>query len=311
MPPQNPYSSFADPNSFLGQPLLPRLGRALSGMFSSMGQTLGATPPMPAGVRPIPQGVQAPNINPIPFLQGLNPLANTPLIGGAAQGRGPRQEPPTPTVPTFPSGRPIGGFDIYPTVPQMPPTVPPQTSQFAAVNPRPATADDIDAFYGRGAYAPQPTTPVEPATPQRVGVRTAYGMVYPTRGQDESGRSLDQTAAAQRLAQMPRMGARLQNVREQLTQQDRLERARQGGREMAKRIAKANEDYFASQRGGVQPQQQTVAQSRPQRPSQAGGGQTRQRSWSNYTGRNPIGNFEYEDGETNEPTRRDRRRELA
>ena len=25
-------------------------------MFSSMGQTMGANPPMPAGVRPIPQG---------------------------------------------------------------------------------------------------------------------------------------------------------------------------------------------------------------------------------------------------------------
>ncbi len=236
---------------------------------------------MPAGIRPIPQGAQAPNLNPVPFLQSLNPLANTPLIGGAAQGRGPRQELPTPVTPTFPSGTPIGGFDIYPTVPQMPPTMPStQPAQVAAANPRPATADDIDAFYGRGAYAPQPTTPVAPATPQRVGVQTAYGMVYPTRGQED---------AAQRLAQMPKMGARLQNVREQLTQQDRLERARQGGREMAKRIAKANEDYFASQRGGPQPQQQTVAQSQTaQRARPTTGGQTTQRSWSNYTGNNPI-----------------------
>lgn len=286
---ENPYSSFADPNSFLGQPLLPRLGRALSGMFSSMGQTMGANPPMPAGVRPIPQGAQAPNLNPVPFLQSLNPFANTPLIGGAAQGRGPLKEPQTPVTPTFPSGRPIGGFDIYSTVPQMPPTIPSQPAQVAAVNPRPATADDLDAFYGRGAYAPQPTTPVAPATPQRVGVRTAYGMVYPTRGQDESGRSLDQTAAAQRLAQMPKMGARLAAVGEQLTQQDRLARARQGGREMAKRIAKANEDYFASQRGGPQPQQRAAAQSRTaQRTRPTTGGQTAQRSWSNYTGNKPI-----------------------
>jgi hypothetical protein len=124
-------------------------------------------------------------------------------------------------------------------------------------------------------------------------------MVYPTRGQE---------AAAQRLAQMPKMGARLQNVGKQLTQQDRLERARQGGREMAKRIAKANQDYFASQRGGPQPQQRTeftprvdpvlqqpmqaAAPAIPQRPIARG--QTTQRSWNNYTGPNPIKNFDYE-----------------
>jgi len=242
---------------------LPRLGRALSGMFSSMGQTMGANPPTFAGVRPIPQGAQAPNLNPVPFLQSLNPFANTPLIGGAAQGRGPLKEPPTPVTPTFPSGRPIGGFDIYSTVPQMPPTVPSQPVQVAAVNPRQATADDLDAFYGRGAYAPQPTTPATPAAPQRVGVRTAYGMVYPTRGQDESGRSLDQTAAAQRLAQMPRMGARLENVRQELNQQERIAVARQAGQQIARDIVKKNERYFASQRSrGIRPIQVEPTQDR-------------------------------------------------
>lgn len=306
MSPQNPFSTFADPNSFFGQPLLPRIGRALSSMFSSMGQTMGANPPMPAGIRPIPQGASVPNINPIPFLQSLNPLANRPLIGGAAQGRGPRQEPPTPTVPTFPSGRPMVGLDVYPTVPQMPPSA--ATPQFAGASPRPATADDLDAFYGRGAYAQQPATPVAPAAPQRVGVQTAYGMVYPTRGQE---------AAAQRLAQMPRMGARLASVRENivrpsvinpliknieegtavsgpaslegLTQAEKIQAMRARGRQIAKNINQRNQDYFASQRGGPQPQQQTATESRPQPPQQPiAGGQTTQRSWSNYTGPNPI-----------------------
>ena len=189
----------------------------------------------------------------------------------------------------------------------MPPTTP-QPAQFAAVNPRPATADDIAAFYGRDTYAPQPTTPVAPATPQRVGVQTAYGMVYPTRGQG---------AAAQRLAQMPKMGARLAAVRENivrpsvinpliknieegtavsgpaslegLTQAEKIQAMRARGRQIAKNINQRNQDYFASQRGGPQPQQQTVAQSQTaQRARPTTGGQTTQRSWSNYTGNNPI-----------------------
>ena len=314
---ENPYSSFADPNSFLGQPFLPRLGRALSGMFSSMGQTMGANPPTFAGVRPIPQGAQAPNLNPVPFLQSLNPFANTPLVRGTPavsvlSGAFPQQpEAPTPTIPTLPSGTPRLGFDIYPTMPQ----------RVASVNPRVATAEDIAAFRAANftrpaqpvATTPQPATPVAPATPERVGVRTAYGMVYPTRGQE---------AAAQRLAQMPRMGARLaaagetitrpsvinpliKNIEggtavsgpaslEGLTQAEKIQAMRARGRQIAKDINQRNQDYFASQRGGPQPQQQTVAQSRPQRPSQAGGGQTRQRSWSNYTGPNPIQNFDYD-----------------
>ena len=286
MPPENPYSSFADPNSFLGQPFLPRLGRALSGMFSSMGRSMANTPPTMAGVRPIPEGVSAPNLNPVPFLQSLNPLANRPLIGGAAQGRGPLKEPPTPVTPTFPSGRPIGGFDIYSTVPQMPPTVPSQQAQVAAVNPRPATADDLDAFYGRGAYAPQPTTPATPATPQRVGVRTAYGMVYPTSGQE---------AAAQRLAQMPKMGARLAAVREQLNQQARIDKIRQGGgpqpQQRTALTPRVNPVLQQPMRASApaMPQQQAAAQSRTaQRARPTTGGQTTQRSWSNYTGNNPI-----------------------
>jgi hypothetical protein len=148
-------------------------------------------------------------------------------------------------------------------------------------------------------------------------------MVYPTRGQDESGRSLDQTAAAKRLAQMPKMGARLAAVRENivrpsvvnplikniekgtavsgpaslegLTQAEKIQAMRARGRQIAKNINQRNQDYFASQRGGPQPQQQTVAQARPQRPSQTRGGQTTQRSWSNYTGPNPIKNFDYEE----------------
>jgi hypothetical protein len=139
-------------------------------------------------------------------------------------------------------------------------------------------------------------------------------MVYPTRGQE---------AAAQRLAQMPKMGARLAAVRENivrpsvinplikniekgtavsgpaslegLTQAEKIQAMRARGRQIAKNINQRNQDYFASQRGGPQPQQQTVAQARPQRPSQTGGGQTTQRSWSNYTGPNPIKNFDYEE----------------
>ena len=251
MPPQNPYSSFADPNSFLGQPFLPRIASAISNMASSFGRSMGSVPPTPAGVRPIPQGASVPSLNPVPFLQSLNPLANTPLIGGMAQGRGQRQETPTPTVPTLPSGTPRIGFDAYPTMPQ----------RIASENPRVATAEDIAAFREAGftrpsqqvAIAPQPP-PVPAAAPQRTGVQTPYGMVYPTRGQ---------TAAAQRLSQMPRMGARFENVRQELNQQERIVAARQAGRQIARDIVQRNEDYFASQRSrGIRPIQVEPTQDR-------------------------------------------------
>lgn len=267
---------------------------------------MGSTPPMPAGVRVIPEGASVPNLNPVPFLQGLNPFVNTPLIGGVAQGRGQRQEAPAPTIPTLPSGTPMVGFDAYPTMPQ----------SVASANPRVATEEDIAAFRASNFTRPtQPVAvvpqPVAPVAPEKIGVRTAYGMVYPTRGQE---------AAAQRLAQMPRMGARLASVRETivnpksvksaiksiesgggpsalegLTKAEKIEVMRNRGRQIAKDINKRNEDYFASQEGGPEPQQQAPVAQRRGRPAQKTKGQTTQRSWSNYIGPNPIQNFDYEE----------------
>jgi hypothetical protein len=169
---------------------------------------------------------------------------------------------------------------------------------------------------------------------ERVGVRTAYGMVYPTAGQE---------SAAQQLAMRRPMQGRLENVREQnirpnyvsfglkaldmsgdpqrwlkdLTQAEKIAVMRQRGRQLGQqRIASMEQDfktgsaYIAELRKeemkAAKANKSDVASSEPRR-----GGQTRQRSWSNYAGEKPIESFGYENEEDVEPVRRRRRREVA
>lgn len=293
-------------DSFLSEPFLPRVGRTLVNMFTPRA---GTPPPTPAGVGAIPQNVPSSSFNPISSLARLNPFSGMPLISGAALGRTRQPEPATPTIPTLPSGTPMVGFDAYPTIPQMPQTAP--EPQFVGRNPRPATADDLDAFYGRGAYAPQQPVVAETA-PQRLGVQTPYGMVYPTRGQE---------AAAQKLAQRRPMEARLENIRQQetvrptmvksalgrieegfgpaslqgLTQAEKIQAMRARGRELAKEATRSREEFFAegrekSRKAFEESERRRVVAEASRRPSRSAmrraaamrGMQTTQRGWDNY-----------------------------
>ena len=146
---------------------------------------------------------------------------------------------------------------------------------------------------------------------ERVGVRTAYGMVYPTAGQE---------SAAQGLAARSPMQGRLENVRAEMTEMTQAEkiaairqnarnRAFSSGREMEQDF-KTGRAYIAELRKeemkAAKANKSDVASSEPRR-----GGQTRQRSWSNYAGEKPIESFGYENEEDVEPVRRRRRREVA
>ena len=270
-----------------------------------MGQSMGNTPPMPAGIRPIPQGTSVPDLNPIPFLQGLNPLANTPLIGGAAQGRGPRQEPQTPATQTLPSGTPMVGFDSYPTVRQ--PTVPPidKSSQFATSGPRSATPDDIDFFYGRGKYTnnqrASPTPPqvaqpaVKPASPysNKVPIQTPYGTIYATPEQASRQRVAE-------IATMPRDAARLAGIGEEARRSARIKQVRANTRETLRRRELERQETYNISQNKKREEREAAARQRAineiDRPSRAESNRrarrerpnTTQRSWSNYSGDNPI-----------------------
>jgi hypothetical protein len=178
---------------------------------------------------------------------------------------------------------------------------------------------------------------------ERRGVRTAYGMVYPTAGQE---------LAAQQLARRRPMEGRMANVREQkinpsavkealknlksvnesgipqsqkaelasmslegLTQAEKIAVMRKRGKDIQRQNNLEMEKYFnvaRSKRVEQREQQMKAAKAdQSERTASSRGGQTTQRSWSNYTGPNPIGNFEYEDEETNELARRKRRREFV
>jgi hypothetical protein len=60
-----------------------------------------------------------------PAVQGITNAFTNFTSGPLIRTGGPQPaERPTPTAPTLPSGTPIGGFDVYPTRPQMPPSAP-------------------------------------------------------------------------------------------------------------------------------------------------------------------------------------------
>lgn len=188
MPPRRDiYSSFSDPNSFLGQPLIPRVASAVASGAGTMARAedqfrTNVTNAAQRGISNL--GRLATTIGgalTFPIRAAQEAIGGTPLIAGSALGRTPQPTTPPPSVPAFPSG--TGG--IYSPVAPFAPTIPPApevAQPTRSLSPRPATADDLDAFYRRGAYAPQPTPQVvQPA--QRTTIQTPYGTISATAEQ--------------------------------------------------------------------------------------------------------------------------------
>lgn len=82
------------------------------------------------------------------------------------------------------------------------------------------------------------TTNIAGATERR-GVQTAYGMIYPAAGQE---------AGAERSAALGPMGARLANVGQELSQQDRIAQMRTRGAEIGRRRIAGMEEFFTDKR---------------------------------------------------------------
>jgi hypothetical protein len=150
---------------------------------------------------------------------------------------------------------------------------------------------------------------------ERRGVRTAYGMVYPSAGQEQ---------AAQRLAQAVPMSARLasvgenivrpkvlksridyvknsptsddgstmRNALEGLTQAEKIRIMRERGKQLGKERVRAMEEGFASRREQNRKEFEESERSRVLREAARTPANrtinTTQRSWSNYEGEDPI-----------------------
>lgn len=218
MPPRrdNPFSSFADQNSFLGQPLLPRIGQAISDIgrtaIAAVTPPVNTPPPTLAGVSIPPAGASASSVNPLPLLASLNPFGNRPLI---RTDFGERPATPSQAVPQLPSGATSYGMArTSPAIPVPLPTFPSQASVGASM-----------------VTAPTPTLPtVAQPTPvptgqQRVDTAVRYGTISATPQQLENLNARDtayvsRTPAEQQalIAQMRERGAALAAQRTQTMQ---------------------------------------------------------------------------------------------
>jgi len=356
MPPQ----SFLNP-TILGRPLFPsmvRIRRALSGLGDSAQQTLSdpsIPPTMMAG---------AAGANPF-RVTSAPPLVNTRRFSGPPSERpdwrDPAQQwdarPITPYSPeTVGSGETIpvqdaiaqnnanmtdyerGAYGFLSLSPS-------SAGVVRSVSQAPSTGIAGGTMEGLPSVASQfPSQqyrdPMAPVTAdisglrERVGVRTAYGMVYPTR---------DQQAAANRLAQLKQMSSRLaeagkgtvrakvlksridyvKNIPtsddgsamgkalEGLNQAEKIRVMRERGRQLAQGRKLETEEFFnvaKAQRDETFRQKEEKRIFREAKINNPSGGQSRQRSWSNYTGDNPVANFEYEDEATNNLAQSKRRK---
>ena len=130
----------------------------------------------------------------------------------------------------------------------------------------------------------------------RRGVRTAYGMVYPAAGQE---------AAAQRLAQMSPMGARLAEAGKKLSQEEKIAQMRVLGRQRAIKVSRGLEEEFRRGRLEMQEkrnleQQRALASMAPSSSRtksqdriakrEASKQQQQEVAKSNFVGFGPIGN---------------------
>lgn len=215
----NPFSTFADPNSFLGQPFLPRVGQAISNIgraaISAVTPPANTPPPTLAGVSIPPAGASAASVNPLPFLSSLNPLGNRPLI---RTDFGERPVAPSQAVPQLPSGATNYGMaSASPAIPVPLPAFPSQaavgSSMITAPTPSlPAVAQ------------PLPTS-VAPIGQPRIDTAVRYGTISATPQQLENLNARDtayvgRTPAEQQalIAQMRERGAALAQQRTQTMQ---------------------------------------------------------------------------------------------
>lgn len=216
MPPRNnPFSSFADPNSFLGQPILPRIGQAVSDIgrtaIRAVTPPVNTPPPTLAGVSVPPAGASAASTNPLPFLASLNPFGNRPLI---RTDFGERPATTARVTPQLPSGDTSYGMAATPAIPVPLPTFPSQAAVGASMVTAPTP--------------PLPTvaqpTPI-PSGQQRSDTAVRYGTISATPQQLENlnarttayeGRTPEQQQAL--LAQVRANGANLAQTMQNFAQ---------------------------------------------------------------------------------------------
>jgi hypothetical protein len=90
-------------------------------------------------------------------VQSVDNAASNLRVGPLIRTGGPQPaERPTPTTATLPSGTPMGGFDIYPTRPQMPPTAPTPFPYGSALGPSIYTQAPTQTNLRTGVYSPVP-----------------------------------------------------------------------------------------------------------------------------------------------------------
>jgi len=131
-----------------------------------------------------------------PAVQGITNAFTNFTSGPLIRTGGQRQEPATPTTRTLPSGTPIGGFDTYPTSPQMPPSAPTPFPYGSALGPsiytQTPTQTNLRTGMGGGIPAfpsnfsninPQPTAPLIPFRGGGTAVMGLGGanVEYPSR----------------------------------------------------------------------------------------------------------------------------------
>jgi hypothetical protein len=164
-----------------------------------------------------------------------------------------------------------------------------------------------------GTAAPAPSL-----QPQRLGLTTPYGMVYPTRHQLGQAQQLSESRPmSSRLANVgekvvrpkvlksridyvkenttPDDGSTMRKALEGLTQAEKIRVMKERGKQLAKQRKEDTEKFFASKQSERREETEAIQKSSDTAIGKTkGGGQTRQRSWSNYTGKAPIRNFDYE-----------------
>ena len=300
MPPQ----SFFNP-TILGRPLFPsmeKVGQAFSGLRDSAQQALtnpSISPTMMAGSA----GVNPLRIYPAP------PAFNTSRFDGPPSERpdwrDPSQQWDARTVnrrapSSVGSGRTISQADAI-------------AQNNASMSP------EERAFY-RDYMARMEVggTPPPSIQPQRLGFTTPYGMVYPTRHQLGQAQQLSESRPmSSRLANVgervvrpkvlksridyvkenitPDDGSTMRNALEGLTQAEKIRVMKERGKQLAQQRKDTMEKFFASKQSERRKETEAIQKSADTTARAVrNGGQTRQRSWSNYTGDAPIRNFDYE-----------------
>jgi hypothetical protein len=336
-PNYSPFRSLTDPNSILGPNFLRVLRRRI--FRRPLNQQNPAMMAGAAGVNPL-------IADDVPEFPSLGPLIRTSRFSGPPSERpdwrdpeeqwdakpvtprGPRTVggPPSTEPPSFiSSDDPAVKFAEYRALSPQSRDIVSGVQQPAPTGIAGGTMESIPevATQYPQSLIQEPMAPVAAGIggmTQRRGVRTAYGMVYPSVGQE---------AAAQQLARRRPREGRLANVREQsvvrpqmvasaiseieagrgagslegLTQAEKVAAMRQRGRQLAKSTRLETEEYFNVARAKRDEEFRQKEEKRIFREAAINnprGGQSRQRSWSNYTGDNPIANFAdtYEDEET-------------